>query len=139
MLPILSNDAIEAGLSAVFERIKTDDGEICHEENIGDWANIKHKELNCDYRMVDTDFELLPFLAAYFLDDPIGKNRSTNFLNRKTMEGVSYGSLLSKNVDLVLSVTEAFAKEPIASNLIHIKEHEMTGTWRDSEQGNLLF
>jgi hypothetical protein len=144
LMPILSNDAIEAGLGAVFERIKAEKsdnvypGEIAHEENIGDWANVKHTEKNLDYKMIDTDFELLPLLAAYFLDDPIGQNRSNDLLNRKTSKGVLFSQLLEYNLELVVNVTADFANNPIVSNLIEIKEHEKVGNWRDSEQGEFF-
>lgn len=37
LLPVLTHEVVEVGLSAVLERIKQDDGSVCHEENIGDY------------------------------------------------------------------------------------------------------
>jgi len=60
--PILSegqNGAIEAGLSAMLERIDHETGKVCHEENIGDypaaqaaWSGHGSPDAQYDYKMV---------------------------------------------------------------------------------------
>lgn len=60
--PILSegeHGAIEAGLSAVLERINHEDGSVCHEENIGDYPaaqaalnEMGSPDAQYDYKMV---------------------------------------------------------------------------------------
>lgn len=60
--PILSegqHGAIEAGLSAVLERIDHETGKVCHEENMGDypaaqaaWSGHGSPEAQYDYKMV---------------------------------------------------------------------------------------
>lgn len=95
LAPILSSDAIEAGLRSVFDRMKPDDGKVCHEEVIGDWASTRHPDLNLVYNMIDQDYLLLPTLSEYFLDDPIGKNRSAaDYLDRYTKGLITYSKLL---------------------------------------------
>lgn len=159
LLPILSNDAIEAGLSAVFERISTN-GQVCHEETIGNFLLVRlftsiniiflgdyaaltrknNKETGSapvyDYKMIDPNYELLPLLSAYFLDDPIGKGRDQQFLAKRTSSGVLYSDLLDKNVNLVLSAAKKFSDVPLYTNLVRFKSGQSVGNWRDSDQGN---
>jgi hypothetical protein len=66
--PILTNQAIEAVIASVLERINRTDGSTWHEETISDYAtfmNIQEglasTDYRCNYSMVDTDY-LLPIL-----------------------------------------------------------------------------
>jgi hypothetical protein len=43
LLPILSTEAVEAALSAVFERADQS-GQLCHEETIGDYATFLNNQ-----------------------------------------------------------------------------------------------
>lgn len=146
LMPLLSSDAVEAALGAVIERTNATDGELCHEETIGDYASYLNMKNNqsylgsqplYDYKMIDTDYELLPALAHYFLDLPAGKNRSSQFLstNAALANGTAYQILLQKNVDLVMNQTAAFASSPSVQNLVHLKPEFPVGQWRDSNQG----
>ncbi|KAH8553472.1 hypothetical protein BGW37DRAFT_555536 [Umbelopsis sp. PMI_123] len=146
LMPVLSSDAIEAALGAVIERANATDGELCHEETIGDyasWINIQNNQSDLgsqpfyDYKMIDTNFELLPALAHYFLDLPSGNGRAPSFLAKKAVlaNGTTYQQLLQKNVELVMTQSAAFAHEPTAKNLIHLKDGVPVGNWRDSNPG----
>ncbi|KAI8584777.1 hypothetical protein K450DRAFT_267434 [Umbelopsis ramanniana AG] len=146
LMPILSSDAVEAALGAVIERTNATDGELCHEETIGDyasWINMQNNQSELgsqpfyDYKMIDTNFELLPALAHYFLDLPSGSGRTTSFLAKKAVlaNNMTYQQLLQKNVELVMTQSAAFAHEPSAKNLIHLKDGVPVGNWRDSNQG----
>ncbi|KAI9290089.1 hypothetical protein BC943DRAFT_364605 [Umbelopsis sp. AD052] len=130
LMPILSSDAVEAALGAVIERTNATDGELCHEETIGDYASWINMQNN-------TNFELLPALAHYFLDLPSGNSRATSFLAKKASlaNNMTYQQLLQKNVELVMTQSAAFAHEPSAKNLIHLKDGVPVGNWRDSNPG----
>lgn len=146
LMPILSSNSVEAALGAVLERANATDGELCHEETIGDyasWINMQNNQSELgstpfyDYKMIDTNFELLPALAHYFLDLPSGNGRATAFLakNAQLAKGKTYKQLLQANVDLVMKQSAAFAHSPTADNLIHLKDGVPVGNWRDSNQG----
>ncbi|CAJ0951933.1 unnamed protein product, partial [Mesorhabditis belari] len=144
LLPILSSEATEAAMGAVFDRMNSENGELCHEETIGDYATYinqqnKQPQLGStpfyDYKMMDTNFQLLPLLASYFLDETTGKDRATAFLaNQKGSQ--TYQMLLEKNVNLVLGHAKKFADDPSTfANLVQIKQDQPVGNWRDSDTG----
>ena len=63
--PVLSQEAMEAVLAGVLERINRTDGSACHEETIGDyatWTNLQNNITStgplCDYKMVKLRSEL---------------------------------------------------------------------------------
>jgi hypothetical protein len=147
LMPLLQTEAIESALGSVIARTNPIDGGLCHEETIGDYAsfvNINNKEAykgdeaNFDYKMVDTDMLLLPVLSHYFLELPQGKNRAAVLLNKTSdfANGTTYAKLLDHNIQRVFNLTTAFAKNPVAGNLIAFKEGIPVGNWRDSNAGN---
>ena len=140
--PALQPEAIESGLASVLERID-DRGEVAHEEDIGDFAVLRHRRENgetsaepiYDYGMIDDDFMLAPVVAAYLLDDPQGAARAAEFLAQRLPSGETAGAALARNFDFVLSASQAFAREPSADNLLALKPGRSVGQWRDSEHG----
>ncbi|KAF2199515.1 glycogen debranching enzyme [Delitschia confertaspora ATCC 74209] len=150
--PILSagpNSSIEAVLSAVLERVNRTDGSVCHEEVIGDyatWLNLqKHVSSTapgCDYKMVDTDLLLPVVLRSYLVDTEVGRNRSEAFLNTTASflvsnAGLTYAELAQFTAQKIMNITAAFAAPcgQTKENLIHLKDGEVVGQWRDSEVG----
>lgn len=137
-----SPDLIEAGLSSVLDRLN-DDGEVAHEEAIGEFAVLSHEKDGeapsdkpiFDYKMIDDDFMLAPALADYLIDDPAGRARAADFLAKKSASGESYGALVVKNLRFVVNRTSAFAHHPAVKNLVSLKPGEVAGDWRDSEEG----
>ena len=62
--PILSegeHGAIEAGLSAVLERINEEDGSVCHEENIGDYPAAQAALVGDHSPGAQYDYKMVPF------------------------------------------------------------------------------
>ena len=146
LMPILSSDTIEAALGAALERTNNTDGELCHEKTIGDHAsyvNMQNSQFSLgsqpfyDYKIIDTNYELLPTLTHYFLDLPSANGRETAFLanNASLADGMSYQDLLQKNVDLVMNQSSYLPQDLTADNLIHLKENIPIGNWRDSNPG----
>jgi hypothetical protein len=142
LMPALQAAPLEAGLGAVLERLNVD-GEVAHEEDIGEYAALRHlgqgdDATNApiyDYKMIDDDF-LLPIVAArYLLETPAGRERSADFLTRKTASGETYGAALVRNFRFVVSAASAFAREPGWQNLVGLKPRQSVGNWRDSEEG----
>lgn len=148
--PVLSEGeggAVEAILSAAIERINASDGSVCHEEIIGDYATwlneqqgIASSDPLCDYKMVDTDFFLPIALDGYFVKSATGKKRRDLFLahNASVMAAnnrFTYAELILTTVEKIMNATAAFEKSPKVSNLIHLRNGQPVGQWRDSNTG----
>ena len=146
LMPVLAPEASEAALRAVLARL-AGDGEVAHEEAIGEFAVLSHKRQDgslgdapiFDYGMIDGNYLLAPVIAAYLLDDPEGQKRASAYLrddvgaygNTRT----SGGQALIRNLRLVAMSAAHFATDPRYSNLISLKPGRATGQWRDSEDG----
>jgi hypothetical protein len=141
LLPVLSPRACEGILAGVISRTGPD-GKLCHEETIGEYAAILnaaagHPERGTepvyDYKMVDTDFLLLPALAAYAAKYPA---RAKALMAREsTLVPGTFGHLVRRNADRVLRLARPFAEHPTKTNLISLKAWPF-GNWRDSAAGN---
>ena len=76
-----------------------------------------------DYKMLDTDFLLLPVLADYLIGSPQGSGRAAAFLNTtSTLNTGTLRSLLLLNINHVLNLTLPFANSPTAANLLRIRD-----------------
>lgn len=152
MEPILStgrNSSLEAGISALLERINKTDGSACHEETIGDYAtylNLQNNKTSTkpmyDYKMIDTDYFVPIILANYFIENKVGRERAKDFLRGKAKVdpnnfGLTYAELALRNAEKIMNETAAFAAKggQTKDNLIHLKEGELVGEWRDSTYG----
>lgn len=150
--PILNGgngSAIEAVIGAVLERVNHTDGTVCHEEVLGDYAtflnlakNITSSAPQCDYKMIDTDFFLPIVMKNYFVDTDTGRNRSSDFLNKtasflEDSKGSKYADLAQLTAEKIMNLTAPFASNggQTKHNLIHLKEGEVVGEWRDSTYG----
>jgi hypothetical protein len=119
LMPVLAPAAIEAGLRSVVERLSPD-GEVAHEESIGEFEVLTHQGL--DYNMIDGNYMLAPVVAAYLLE---GKKRPTGFPGQEMM----------RNLRLVATSGAKFAADPRYPNLISLKPGRSAGEWRDSSDG----
>jgi hypothetical protein len=144
LMPVLAPEAIEAGLSSVLARLSTD-GEVAHEEGIGEFAVLSHKRQDgslsdaplYDYSMIDGNYLLAPVLAAYVMEVPQGKQRATAYLKTDVGTGVkvSAGQALIRNLRLIARSAGGFSTDPRFGNLISLKPGRSAGEWRDSEYG----
>lgn len=150
--PVLSTgekSAAEAVISAVLERINRTDGSVCHEDTIGDYATFLNQKDNItstapqyDYKMVDTDFFLPVVMKTYFIDNPIGRTRIEPFFSTKATidpynTGLTYKDLALITAEKIMNSTSAFAQPggQTKANLIHLKQGQIVGEWRDSTYG----
>jgi len=142
-MPVLKPPVVEGALRSVIERLSSD-GEVAHEEDIGEWAVQRNLERGpgsastrplYDYKMVDDDFLLAPVLARYVLDTEAGRARAPAFLAHRTASGATYGDAARKNLDRLLVQAAPFAERPTASTLISIGKGLAVGNWRDSTDG----
>jgi hypothetical protein len=144
LLPALRPETVEAGLGAVLDRLSPD-GEVAHEEDIGDFAALRRVHAGArdgdletpfyDYKMIDGDFLLAPVLAAYLLDTPAGRARSAAFLARRAPSGKTYAQALELNLARVRRLATPFAVAPGTATLVGLKPGQTAGEWRDSDDG----
>jgi hypothetical protein len=146
LMPVLQPSAVEGGLASVVARL-SEDGEVAHEEAIGEFAVLAHMKADgttsdapeYDYGMIDGSYMLAPVAAAWLVDDPRGRTRAAAFMaapsGRVGAPGETVGAALVRNLRLVLNQTRAFADAPVTANLLAIKPGRNTGQWRDSDTG----
>ncbi len=141
LLPVLQPQAVEAGLGAVLTRLAPD-GEAAHEEGLSEFAVLEHRRLGdgqgaaptLDYGMVDTSLMLAPVAAAYLLDRADGRARAAGFMAQRFGDRTAAAAMV-RNARFVVAAGQAFARDPIAANLVPLKPGRLTGQWRDSEEG----
>jgi len=145
LMPALTAEAVEAGLGAVLTRLSPE-GEVAHEEDIGEFAVLEHLESGVhsdapifDYKMIDGTFMLAPVAAAWLLDDERGRAQAREFLeHRDGRPGDAARTMaadLVSNLEFVLSAARRFADHPSAQNLVALKAGWPVGEWRDSTDG----
>ena len=146
LMPALAPQATEAGLRSVLARLSAD-GQVAHEEGIGEFAVLDHKKHNdqlsdqpvFDYAMIDGNYLLAPVLARYLLDDTDGRKRAAHYLQSDVTPGggqkTSAGRALIRNLRLLVTNTARFSSDPRYNNLISLKPGHRTGQWRDSQDG----
>lgn len=141
LMPVLQPAAIDAGIASVLARLSPD-GQVAHEEGIGEFAVLQHlkeqgkpsAEPIYDYVMVDSNVMLPPVAAAWLLDDPRGREGARAFLAGRLGSG-RQGDALVRNLLFVAASSEAFARQPVYSNLVALKPGARVGQWRDSNEG----
>jgi hypothetical protein len=151
--PVLSEGqggAIETIIGAVLERVNKSDGSACHEEIIGDFAtymnlidkNLKSNTPSCDYKMVDTDYFLPIVMKNYLVDTDTGRARLFDFMETNASfladnNGLKYAQLAQKTMEKIMKTSAPFAAPcgQRKENLIHLKDGENVGQWRDSSDG----
>ncbi|HEX4583322.1 MAG TPA: hypothetical protein VH183_00720 [Burkholderiaceae bacterium] len=146
LMPVLTAEAVDDGLLAVLRRL-SDQGEVAHEEDIGEFAILDHLQGGgsmsdapvFNYSMIDGDYMLAPIASAWLLDDARGRQVAATLLSggdgRVGEHPTRTGDDLVANLRFVLSGAAAFAKDPQVSNLVGLKPGRTAGQWRDSDNG----
>jgi hypothetical protein len=145
LMPALTPEAVEAGLGAVLTRLSPQ-GEVAHEEDIGEFAILDHLRANGEksdaptfnYNMIDGSFMLAPVAAQWLLSDERGRRQAAAFLKRlddRRDRPQTMGADLVNNVRFVLKAALKFTDDPRAPNLIALKQGFDAGEWRDSNDG----
>ncbi|HEV2700273.1 MAG TPA: hypothetical protein VGV09_01490 [Steroidobacteraceae bacterium] len=145
LMPVLAPEAIEAGLRSVLTRLAPD-GEVAHEESIGEFAVLSHLQQGSrsdaplfDYGMIDGTYLLAPVIAAYLLDQPEGRGRAASYLRAQVggsgTGGTPTGVALAHNLLFVARTARSFAADPGYQRLMALKPGHTTGEWRDSNDG----
>jgi glycogen debranching enzyme len=146
LAPVLTPQAIEAGLGAVLSRVSPQ-GEVAHEEDIGEFAILDHKRLDhtlsdqptYNYVMIDSDYMLAPVATSWLLSPSTPQTVASSFLAQADLRqgepSRAFGQDLVRNLRYVVEQAQAFARAPIRQNLIAIKAGVKVGEWRDSNDG----
>lgn len=146
LMPALQPGAVEAGLNSVLARLD-DEGEVAHEEGIGEFAIMEHRRASergnaaeLDYLMVDDDYMLASVAANYLLDQsdrPNARAWLARSIPSEARQGTSVrvGNALVRNLRFVLSQAQPFADRPTANRLVALKPGRPAGQWRDSHEG----
>jgi hypothetical protein len=144
LMPVLTPEAVEAGLGAVLTRLSPQ-GEVAHEEDIGEFAILDHLRASGEksdaptfnYNMIDGSFMLAPVAAQWLLDDTRGRSQAAAFLSRtdRRENPRAQGADLVGNLKFVLQRAARFANDPRTPNLISLKPGFDAGQWRDSNDG----
>lgn len=88
--------------------------------------------------MIDTDFYLPVIMASYFEKNPdrIQPLLATEAGSIDTANiNLTYADLALLNAQKIVNVTANFLDNQTVENLIHLKEGEVVGEWRDSTYG----
>src|SRR6185503_8967433 len=141
LMPVLQPAAVDAAIASVLVRLAPD-GEVAHEEGIGEFAVLDHLEKEgkrsdrpvYDYQMIDGNYMLAPVAAAWLLDDARGRAGAQAFLAGGG-PGQRQGGALVRNLLYVAASSEAFVRQPVYANLIGLKPGSQVGQWRDSNAG----
>ena len=141
LMPVLKPDAVEGGLRSVLLRLSRD-GNVAHEEDIGEFAILDHMragegksdEPTYNYNMIDSAYLLAPVMRAWLLDDKRGRARAAAFLGSGNGDRRA-GDALITNFRFVIGHARAFADAPRWNNLVSLKAGMDAGEWRDSNDG----
>jgi hypothetical protein len=145
LMPALTPEAVDSGLGSVLTRLSAQ-GEVAHEEDIGEFAILDHLRANgaksdaptFNYNMIDGSFMLAPVAAQWLLNDERGRTQAAAFLKRmddRRDKPQAMGADLVNNFRFVLHAAQKFADDPQAPNLIALKQGFDAGEWRDSNDG----
>ena len=140
LAPALQDAALQSGLDSVLERLAAD-GEVAHEEAIGEFAILEHRQRDgrastqpiYDYGMIDEPFLLAPVVAEWLLAR--SRDSAREFLAGREGRGVRRGDALVGNFLWVIRRTREFARSAAPRNLIGLQAGHAAGEWRDSPQG----
>jgi hypothetical protein len=147
---ILSEDAVEAVVGSVLERVNRSDGSACHEEVVGDYATflnlqegIGSTDYRCDYSMVDTDYFVPILIHPHFVRHGAGLDRLKRLFSTpagkvdSANKGLTWGDLFVLLAYKIIATSAPFASPggQTRENLIHLNPGMETGVWRDSVYG----
>ena len=92
-----------------------------------------------NYHMMDDEFQLPVLEALYLADTTVPAERKRTFLRATATNGESHLTLMLREMALVATETQAFAQNPVATNLVSFvrrdSTHWQSASWRDSDVG----
>jgi hypothetical protein len=92
-----------------------------------------------NYHMMDDEFQLPVLEALYLADSTVPAERKRAFLRETASDGEPHLTLMLREMALVATETQAFAQNPVATNLVSFvrrdSTHWQSASWRDSDVG----
>ncbi|HUF29135.1 MAG TPA: hypothetical protein VMM77_00630 [Gemmatimonadaceae bacterium] len=91
-----------------------------------------------NYHMIDDEFQLPVLVARYLADPGVTAERKRAFLLDSADSGEPRLSLILRELGLVSSLTAAYARDPVAANLVSFPARDSgwaSTSWRDSNAG----
>ena len=92
-----------------------------------------------NYHMMDDEFQLPVLEARYLADSTVSAAQKRAFLLDSTSAGTSHLALMLREMALVASETQPYARNPVATSLIGFVKRDSThwqsASWRDSDAG----
>ncbi|MGH7624802.1 MAG: hypothetical protein ACREOJ_05700 [Gemmatimonadaceae bacterium] len=92
-----------------------------------------------NYHMMDDEFQLPVLEARYLADSTVPGPQKRAFLFDSTNAGTSHLALVLREMALVASETQPYARNPVATSLIGFVKRDSThwqsASWRDSNAG----
>ncbi len=148
LLDILTPKAIESALRSVLDRVDPKTGQVCHEEDVGSWAERLHlqagdaekaraQEPIYDMKMVDDDFILPVLLSRYLIGKNVHAQNAHDFLRARTPSGLTRLEAAQRNAAFIRETTEKTEPGPegLRPKLVRILKGLFVGDWRDSIAG----
>jgi hypothetical protein len=83
-------------------------------------------------------------MDRYFVQNPIGHNRSASFFNttagsiNPANANLTWGNLALISSEKVMRLARPFFHNQTKENLIHLNEGQVVGQWRDSTYGTSI-
>ena len=92
-----------------------------------------------NYHMMDDEFQLPVLEARYLADSTVSAAEKRAFLFDSTSGGTSHVALMLREMALVASETQSYARNPVARSLVGFVKRDSThwqsASWRDSNAG----
>ena len=92
-----------------------------------------------NYHMMDDEFQLPVLEARYLADSTVPAAQKRAFLSDSTNAGTPHLALMLREMALVASETQPYARNPVATSLIGFVKRDSThwqsASWRDSNAG----
>jgi len=100
---------------------------------------LRLRRVRENYHMMDDEFQLPVLEALYLADSALPAERKRAFLLARSSGGASHLALMLREMALVATETRAFARDPVATNLVSFEKRDSThwrsASWRDSDVG----
>jgi hypothetical protein len=112
-----------------------DDGELSHEDTVGEAAGNRHG-FALDYKMIDTTYLLMPVIETLITSGEPFTDELVRLLDTTDRHGISGREKLTRNLRRIHDNARPFAESRNPDELITFKSDASVGAWRDSASGD---
>lgn len=118
---------------------------VCDYKMVSSWFDLRKyavwSRLKLTGEQIDSDYYLPVLMQKYFIDNPVGQKRAASFFNTSAgsidaqNQNLTWGQLSLINAERIMRLARPFAEKQTKENLVHLKEGQIVGEWRDSTYG----